>query len=158
MAPVSRSAVCQATPETIWKACFEDMKFENWDPNMMGLSEVNGPCQDGTSFNFDMKSGNLKLPTTLSNTVKNQSLTFSGGLLMNSFKFKGDVVITPQQDDGNKSKIEYTFEVTGALGALANLFINSQNVRGVEDGLANMIKLSEEAQKNQQQGETTTAS
>jgi hypothetical protein len=34
MAPVERSSVANATPEVIWKACFEGMKFETWDPDV----------------------------------------------------------------------------------------------------------------------------
>ena len=34
MAPIARSAVANATPEAIWKACFEHMKFEMWDPDV----------------------------------------------------------------------------------------------------------------------------
>jgi hypothetical protein len=38
MAPVERSTVANATPETIWKACFEEMKFETWDPDVTDVS------------------------------------------------------------------------------------------------------------------------
>jgi hypothetical protein len=40
MAPVERSTVANATPETIWNTCFEEMKFETWDPDVTEVSTV----------------------------------------------------------------------------------------------------------------------
>lgn len=40
MAPIERSAVAIATPEVIWKACFEHMKFELWDPDVTEVGVV----------------------------------------------------------------------------------------------------------------------
>ena len=54
---VERTAIAKATPQTIWKTCFSHMKWEVWDPDLNGVTEVKGGCEDGTTFNFDMKSG-----------------------------------------------------------------------------------------------------
>ena len=54
---VERTAIVKAIPQTIWKTCFSHMKWEMWDPDITGLTEVKGGCEDGTTFIFNMKSG-----------------------------------------------------------------------------------------------------
>jgi hypothetical protein len=39
MAPIERSAVATATPETIWETCFTDMKWEKWDVDVKEVRE-----------------------------------------------------------------------------------------------------------------------
>ena len=90
-----------------------------------------------------MKDGSGPIPMTLSNIVKNESLTFSG-IFMRS-KVEGTVILTPIASD--KTKVDYTFDIGGLLGIFAKTFKRKAVVGGTELGLANMIRLAEDEQK-----------
>lgn len=145
MAPVERSAVAEATPETIWKTCFSPMKWEAWDVDVDHLDNVSGECVEGTTFDFVMKEGNLVIPNVLINVEENKKLTFVGKFARGLMKNMGTVTLTPE--GSNKTKIDYTFELQGPLGWIFGHVKSEAVVGGTEEGLANMVKLSEEAQK-----------
>eukprot|EP00984_Skeletonema_dohrnii_P035357 scaffold35011_cov178-Skeletonema_dohrnii-CCMP3373.AAC.1 len=65
-----------------------------------------------------------------------------GGLL----KADGKVLISAVDDA--TSKIDYSFELKGLLGSIVAIIKKKECVEGTEGGLANMVKLSEAAQKN----------
>jgi len=134
-----------AKPETIWKACFDHMKFELWDPDVTELKNVSGPCVDGTKFDFGMNSGSM-VPAELSDVKRNECLTFTGKAFAGMLMFKGTIVLSSQNDD--RTKIEYTFETTGFIGKLAGSLGKKRIIHGTEEGLANMIKLSKEKQES----------
>ena len=56
MAPVERSGTTKASPEKIWKTCFEHMKWEIWDPDLEEVKDVKGGCEEGATCTFIMKS------------------------------------------------------------------------------------------------------
>lgn len=145
MAPIRVSARVTATPSTIWEACFAHMKWERWDPDLAEVKDVSGGCENGTKCVFAMKDGN-DIPIELSNVKKNESVDFSGGGLGGLLRAEGKVQITPI-DDAN-SKIDYSFEVKGLIGSIFGIIKKKECVEGTEGGLANMVKLSEAAQKN----------
>uniref|UniRef100_A0A7S0PXA3 Polyketide cyclase/dehydrase n=1 Tax=Coccolithus braarudii TaxID=221442 RepID=A0A7S0PXA3_9EUKA len=130
----------RATPARIWSACFTDMKWETWDPDVVELANVQGGLVDGGSFDFIMKEGPVKrVPCKLSNVNEAESLTFSGRAMGGLLTFKGTVELKPKE--GTSTTITYTFELGGCVGGLAG---NSKAVvGGVEQGLANMKSLSE---------------
>ena len=49
--------------------------------------------------------------------------------------------------DDATSKIDYSFELKGFLGSIVSVVKKKECVEGTEGGLANMVKLSEDAQK-----------
>jgi len=120
------------------------MKWETWDPDVTCLENTDEGCIEGAKPIFVMKSGGMKVPMTLKNVKKDETLTFEG-----SYKgvyFKGDVELVPGEDEG-KTLIKYSFELSGILGALFGFFNKKAVVVGTEKGLENMVTLSEEAQK-----------
>ncbi len=104
MPAVEVSATVAATPETIWSTCFEDMKWESWDPDLVEVKDVSGACENGTTCIFAMKDGN-NIPITLSNVETNKSLNFAGGVLGGILSAQGKIVITPL--DALNSKVDY---------------------------------------------------
>ncbi|KAL3780529.1 hypothetical protein HJC23_004516 [Cyclotella cryptica] len=145
MSPVEVSATAAATPETIWKTCFEPMKWESWDPDLKETRDTEVGCKEGATCTFVMNDGNV-IPVTLSNVQKNKSLNFSGGLFGGILKFVGKVSISPV--DSASSKIEYSFALNGLIGPIISFLKKDDVVGGTQGGLDNMVKLSEEAQKN----------
>eukprot|EP00542_Grammatophora_oceanica_P019705 CAMPEP_0194047710 /NCGR_PEP_ID=MMETSP0009_2-20130614/25222_1 /TAXON_ID=210454 /ORGANISM="Grammatophora oceanica, Strain CCMP 410" /LENGTH=146 /DNA_ID=CAMNT_0038693395 /DNA_START=9 /DNA_END=449 /DNA_ORIENTATION=+ len=145
MAPVDRSAVAEATPETIWKTCFVPMKWESWDVDVDHLDNVSGECVEGTTFNFVMKEGGTVVPNTLMDVEENKTLTFLGVFAGGLMKNKGVITLTPEGTD--KTKIDYSFELQGPLGWIFGKVKSQAVVSGTEEGLANIVKLSEAAQK-----------
>ena len=87
----------------------------------------------------------MKASTALSNVVENERLTFSGSMLGGAASFQGDIELTPQ--DGGKTLVNYTFHMKGCVGAILNAFKKDAIVGGTEVGLANIGRLSEEAEK-----------
>ncbi len=144
MAPVERSATVKATPETIWKTCFEDMKWEKWDPDLVELKDTEDGCKEGATCTFSMKNG-MDVPAVLSNVKENESITFTVTGLKGMLKGQGSIVISPI-DDGSSSKVDYTFELSGAVGSFIDFVHHKGTIDGTEHGLENIVKLSEEAQ------------
>ena len=104
MAPVKVSETVVATPETIWKTCFEHMKWEIWDPDLTEVKDVSGGCENGTTCIFSMKDG-ADIPITLSNVEALKSLNFKGGAYGGIISAEGKVLITPI--DASTTKIDY---------------------------------------------------
>jgi len=104
MPAVEVSSTVAATPETIWATCFDDMKWESWDPDLIKVKNVSGGCENGTTCVFAMKDGN-RIPITLSNVEKNKSVNFSGGVFGGIARAEGKVVISAV--DESNSKIDY---------------------------------------------------
>ncbi|KAL7530796.1 hypothetical protein ACHAWF_003516 [Thalassiosira exigua] len=151
MAPIEVSATVAAAPETVWNACFEPMKWEAWDPDLKEVTDVSTPgsCREGTTCTFAMNDGS-RIPISLSNVVRNESVDFKGGVAGGLVKATGKVRITPVDDDAPNaptSRIEYSFELGGLLGSLVGMVKKRECVEGTQGGLDNMVKLSEEAQK-----------
>lgn len=146
MAPVNVSDDVVATPSTIWKTCFAPMKWELWDPDLKELTEVSGACVNGTTMNFIMQTGQV-VPVTLSNVVQNQSLTFSGKMALGLVKFEGTVVLS-SSSESTKTNVDYTFGISGCIGSIISKATWKDIVEGTENGLKNIVKLSEEAQKS----------
>jgi carbon monoxide dehydrogenase subunit G len=144
MAPCVRETNVKATPATIWKAAFEPMKWETWDPDVERLEEVSGSCVNGTSFLFVMKEGPVKkIPVTLSDIKENETLRFSGAAIGGLMKFDGFIEIS--EVDATTSKVKYTFDMTGFLGSVVAKLNPAPVVGGVEKGIENIKTLSEEA-------------
>ena len=147
MAPCEVSATVSATPETIWSTCFEQVKdFAAWDPDLKAVNDVSGDgtCQEGTTCIFAMNDGS-NIPITLSNVTKNKSVDFKGGVLGGIVRAEGKVLIT--KVDSATSKIDYSFELLGFVGSLVAMVKKKEVVGGTQGGLDNMVKMSEEAQK-----------
>mmetsp|Transcript_5291 Transcript_5291/g.12008 ORF Transcript_5291/g.12008 Transcript_5291/m.12008 type:complete len:152 (+) Transcript_5291:181-636(+) len=137
------SAIVEATPETIWDTCFAPMRWELWDHNIKKLTDVSGGCDDGTTCIFEQKDGK-NFSFTLSNVEKNKRVDFSGVALGGTIKAEGKVLITPV--DNFSTKIDYSFELSGSVGFVVAILKKRAVVEGTEGGLANMVKMSEEAQ------------
>jgi hypothetical protein len=147
---VTRDAIVAADAETIWKTCFASLEFDKWDPDLKEISNKSSDeCKDGTKLTFVMKDGN-ELPMTLSNVKENKSMTFAGGVLMNAMFGKGTFILTPDDEDGSKTKVEYTFELSGCLGAILSMVNKAAVIGGTEHGLENVKRMSEKAMSESQ--------
>jgi Polyketide cyclase / dehydrase and lipid transport len=146
MAPVVRIATTAAKPSTIWQTCFVPMTWQDWDVDVKTVEDVQGGgCKEGGTFVFVMKDSEIRAKTTLSNVVENQSLTYSGGFYGGLVRFQGDFCLEP--DGLQNTKITYTFEMKGILGAMVGTFKSEMIVHGTEKGLENIVRLSEAAKK-----------
>jgi hypothetical protein len=140
-----RESDVKATPATIWKVCFADMKFDKWDPDVKEMIDVTGGCENGTEFKFVMEEGPIKIvPCKLSDVKENESLRFTGAAAGGMIKFDGLIEITPK--DAESSHIKFSFVMKGLLGTPIMWLSPRPAVEGTEGGLQNMVRLSEEAQ------------
>jgi hypothetical protein len=94
-----------------------------------------------------MKDRGMKIPQTLSGVKKNESLTFSGTFYGSNII--GTITLTPDNSDKTKTKVDYSFDMDGCLGFIIKTLRSEYVIGGTENGLANMIRLSEEAQQKQ---------
>eukprot|EP00560_Eucampia_antarctica_P000031 CAMPEP_0197833382 /NCGR_PEP_ID=MMETSP1437-20131217/18862_1 /TAXON_ID=49252 ORGANISM="Eucampia antarctica, Strain CCMP1452" /NCGR_SAMPLE_ID=MMETSP1437 /ASSEMBLY_ACC=CAM_ASM_001096 /LENGTH=114 /DNA_ID=CAMNT_0043437405 /DNA_START=82 /DNA_END=423 /DNA_ORIENTATION=+ len=113
MAPVERTTAVKSTPVTIWSACFEQMKWDVWDPDVKEMKDVSGGCVNGTTFVFVMHDGSM-IPMELRNVVNNTSLSAFGSIKGGAIKLELDIVISPI--DASNSNINYIFQLKGCLG------------------------------------------
>lgn len=149
---VEFTANVAATPETIWRTCFEYMNWESWDPDLREVRDVSGDgrCHEGTSCTFCMNDGQ-DIPITLTNVIPNESVDFGGGFLRGTIRAEGKVRIAAKgavsEDHAPTSEIKYSFELLGFVGMLVTMLKKKQVVEGTRVGLDNMVKMSEEAQK-----------
>lgn len=118
-------------------------RWELWDHNIRKLRDVSGGCENGTTCIFEQKDGK-DFSFKLSNIAKNKSVTFSGVALGGAIKAEGKVLITPV--DNFSTKIEYSFELSGSVGFVVAVLKKRAVVEGTEAGLANMVKMAQEAQ------------
>lgn len=146
---VTREAIVAANAETIWKTCFASLEFEKWDPDLIEISNKSSDeCKDGTEMTFVMKDGNVLL-IKLSNVKENESLTFGGGVMMGAVFGEGVFILTPDEDD-SKTKVEYSFELRGCLGAILAMVNKAGLIEGTEHGLENIKQMSEKAMSESQ--------
>ncbi|KAL3907644.1 MAG: hypothetical protein SGILL_008788, partial [Bacillariaceae sp.] len=124
--------------------CFADMKWESWDTDVEKVLDPSGGCENGTTFTFHMKSGQM-VKCTLSNVVKHESLTFRGPFLGGTANFEGTVKLTPE--DATTTKIDYTFGFGGFFGPVLGFVAQTAASEGTQHGLENMIRMSAEAQQ-----------
>jgi hypothetical protein len=112
------------------------------------LIDVSGGCEDGTTFTFVMKDGGTRIPQTLSGVKKNESLTFSGTFYGSNIT--GIITLTQVEgSDKTKTKVDYSFDINGCVGFVVKTLRSEHVIGGTENGLANMVRLSEEAQQKQ---------
>ena len=79
--------------------------------------------------------------------LQNKSIHFTGKSYGGTIKAEGKIYIIPV--DNFTTRIEYSFELFGAIGNVIGIFRKKDVVSGTEAGLANIVKLCEEAQKSQ---------
>lgn len=120
------------------------MKFESWDPDITELQNVTGPCVKGTKFMYIMADG-AYVPCSLTDVQKYKSITFEGLAISGSMGFIGKIILTPKSQA--HTGLKYVFGLKGCMGTIITLF-NSGTIRqGMEKGLENMVRLSEEANR-----------
>ena len=110
------------------------------------LKDVSGGCENGTTCIFEQKDGN-DFAFTLSNVEQNKSVHFSGNALGGTIKAEGKISIVPI--DNFSTRIDYSFELSGFVGFMVAVLKKRAVVTGTEDGLTNMVKMSEEAQASE---------
>jgi len=94
-----------------------------------------------------MKDGN-KAQSTLKNVVPYKSITYHGSVLFGLLQFEGAILLDESKaTEKGSTLITCSFETTGLIGFLVATFKPSIIKEGTADGLENMIRLSEEAEK-----------
>lgn len=120
------------------------MKWEIWDADVKAVLEPSGGCENGTTFIFEMKSGQ-KVNCIISDVVQHESIKFSGGMFGGKANFVGIVQLKPTQTAG-ETTVDYTFGVGGLYGPVISMVAKKDIEEGTEKGLQNIVRLSEEAQ------------
>ena len=141
---IERSATVLATPETIWAAVCTPLDFSAWDPDCAGMKNLSGPLANGATGAMVMRGAAPDFAIRFYDVVENESMSFDGAMLGGSVKANVDIRMTPI--DAESTKLEYAFEMQGLLGPLVAWLKPKQCIEGTEHGLANMKRLSEEAQ------------
>ncbi|KAK3252837.1 hypothetical protein CYMTET_3192 [Cymbomonas tetramitiformis] len=144
MPNIIRTGDCRATPEVIWAACcFEEFKWEIWDPDLDHISDVNGVLAEGTTFKFKMKDGG-KIPFELTAVQKYRTITGKASIISECiFAILQDIKLEPK--DAQTTSITYQFSTHGIAAPIVAPLYSSVMVGGVEKGLAKMIELGESA-------------
>lgn len=116
---------------------------------LLQLIDVSGGCHDGTTFTFVMKAGGMQIPQTLSGVKKNESITFYGTYC--GSKILGTITLSPDYSDetNTKTKVNYIFYMEWCVGSILKTLNPKAIIEGTEMGLANMVRLSEDAQQKQ---------
>ena len=135
------SGDASATPVHIWTTCFDNgWKWELWEPDLVGVRDPSGGMASGTTLTFVNKRGTKYVPCKISDVVPNESFTFAGGSAVAGFV--GKVKLTPK--DSTTTTIEYSFQMTGCLGAVMGGCCSSCLLKpATEEGLHNLVALSE---------------
>jgi hypothetical protein len=146
MVPCVRESLVKASPATVWKTCIADMKWEKWDEDVVCLEGVDKGLTEGGNIVFVMKEGQAipKIPVKLTTVKENELVEYTGRVLHGLMLFEGSIEISAK--DEYTSRIKYSFGMTGLLGRPINWYNPFPVVQGTETGLANMVRLSEEAQ------------
>ena len=146
MAPYVQACEVKASPATIWKTCFAPMKWENWDPDITHLeNNLRGDVAlaTGTSFDFVMKESSIqKIPVVLTEVREYEVIKYEGRVLQGAMKFDATIEVSPISE--TLSSVRYSFEMFGVLGSVIHFFNPKPVTHGVEMGLANIKRLSEE--------------
>jgi len=88
-----------------------------------------------------MKNG-MKLPCYFTECNEDQGFVSRGGAMGGMLKFSLQFELVPKE--ANKTEVIYTFAFGGFLGALMGLAVSP--IQGVEEGLKNVVELSEKAE------------
>ena len=120
------------------------MAFDTWDHDLSHCENASPECKDGATLDFITKEGphsTSRMTYMLSGVQENVSLTFSskamGGLLQISCNITIIVV------DEATSHIHSSCKMFGCLGCICGPCFTSAVVKGTEQGLANMKRISE---------------
>lgn len=141
----TKTRICNATPETIWAACFTDVKWELFGAGVAETIDVSGPCAADTTFVLVMEDGS-KLHCQFTNVVQHELVEYEGRAWGGLFKVTGAYALTWVLVEGKtKTEVESTCHVTGCLGCLVSLFQAKKLAAAVEEDTVNIVKLSEEA-------------
>jgi len=147
---MKRTGLCKATPETIWNTCFHNVEgWPAWDPDMRAVTDASGPCETGTTMTFHMNDGG-KFAMRCENVVQNRRLEFKGGFLLGLAGALGTIELEPtpsSTSDSPETRVTYSFGLTGMAGNVFGWINRKPIERGTEDGLANILAMSESAQK-----------
>lgn len=144
MGLIERSAMVAARPETIWKL-YAPAMWPKWDMDVTGVENVSGSglLSQGHTADMTMKDGTkftATFPQVRENEFFEMKATLFGGLVVCQMSHTLEV-----KPEG--THILYKFGFTGALGGLIQWANNKDCVRGTEEGLENVKRLAEEAEK-----------
>jgi len=119
------------------------MKWESWDPDLKCLEKAPNSPIDGSTFTFVMKTGK-RIKATLEAT-ENERLGYLASFWGSSGKLECEILLV--EKERGMTEIQYSFGLLGCVGSLWRSVISKTITIGVEKGLANIIKISEDAQK-----------
>ena len=159
MAPCVREADrVKALPSTIWKTCIADMNWERWDEDVVRLEQQGDgggdsnqllQLREGLSFIFIMKEGPVfEIPVTVLNVKQNELVEYRGSVMYGLIKVWGKIEISPSNSNETAtdlSRIKYSFQLSGFLGSISMWKNPTPVIHGTETGLANIVRMSEEA-------------
>ena len=150
MVVVERESVAAASASTIWNACFRDMRWESWDEDVARMENVDAAAGlvEGATATFVMKegSGGFQLPIRAVDVAENRAFTFRGTKAGGALGFTGTIQL--EERGAGKTLIRYSFSMHGLIGGPFSWFNRKACVDGTETGLANIVRLSEEAENN----------
>ena len=108
---------------------------------------MSGPLQVGTTFTFMLKNGSSFESRILDvlEEESRKSLIFSSSLLCGAIELRGEIEMT---EENMRTNIQYAFSTHGCCAGFVSLNSNVQReiANGVRVGLANIIRISEEAE------------
>ena len=149
MAPCIRESDVTASPSTVWQTCIADLKWEKWDEDVERLEDIKGGLNKGSTLTFVLKGGGQQLskfPCKLTSVKENEVVAYSGSVLYGLIRVWGRIEISQKSDA--TSHIKYIFEMNGILGSAINWYKPDPVIHGTETGLANMVRLSEKAERD----------
>jgi len=139
MPSVTCTIEVEATPEKIWSVVFAPMRWEEWDPDVLGIANHQGGLANGATFDFMMKTGFKSVSCTLSDVIPCRSVTFSGSAMLGLMGFSGTVLLNKTR--ATTTTISYTFGMSGCLGEIITIRDADGPLGGTQRGLDNMVAM-----------------
>jgi hypothetical protein len=139
---IERTAVIKAKPETIWKL-YTPKEWIKWDPDVKSVENVSGEVfSKGMTADMTLHSGvkfTAEFPVVKEFEYFEMTSKLFGGLVKCEMSHKLEVKL-------EGTLLVYKFGFTGPLGGLLQWSQETNCVKGTEEGLRNVVIMSEAAE------------
>ncbi|MEL6348304.1 MAG: SRPBCC family protein [Myxococcota bacterium] len=134
---IERTADVAATPEAVWSYLAHFPAWAEWDPDILAVSGVRGTLDNGGRFDVRMTRG-LSTTIVCSAVTHARRVVWTGQFFMGLVTAQGIFELEPL-DGGRHTRLRYRFGMSGPFGRVAGRLNRRAVVRGMEEGLANIV-------------------
>ena len=136
---VHRSAIATVSPEKVWD-CLAQLDWDAWDPDVSEVKGVKGGLVEGGTFTYVLNNG-LVFPSKFSDVSIHSGFTWQGAIYVGLLGYWGRIELKPKEAG---TEIHYQFAMTRPLGWFVHWRYKDLVLYGVEEGLRQIVKRSED--------------